>query len=121
MIEWISAILIIVGGAFSGLAAVGILRMPDLYMRIQAATKSSTLGVSCIVGAAIMRLEGTDATTHALLVIAFLFLTAPVAAHMIGRAAYLAGVPLWNRSSIDEWGAHGSPPAGSAAEGSHRQ
>lgn len=119
MIEWTSATLIIMGSTLSALAAVGILRMPDLYMRIQAATKSSTLGVSCIVAAAIIRLEGTGATTHALLVIAFLFLTAPVAAHMIGRAAYMAGVPLWNRSTLDEWRARESRATGSATEDSH--
>lgn len=103
--EWTTAVLIVVGTAFSVLAAVGLLRMPDLYMRMQAATKSSTLGVSCIVLAAAVWFEGAWATTTALLVIAFLFLTAPVAAHMIGRAAYSSGVKLW-AGTIDELKPH---------------
>lgn len=93
--EWTVTILIIIGCLFSVLAAIGILRMPDLYTRIQAATKSSTLGVSCLVLAAAVTINQTGTTTRSLLVIAFLLLTAPVAAHMIGRAAYLAGIPLW--------------------------
>lgn len=95
MTEWTVATLIVIGCLFSVLAAIGIVRMPDLYMRIQAATKSSTLGVSCLVLAAAVTINQTGTTTRSLLVIAFLMLTAPVAAHMIGRAAYLAGIPLW--------------------------
>lgn len=104
--EWIAAALILVGSVFSLLAAVGLLRMPDLYMRMQAAAKSSTLGVSCIVVAAALQFGETAFTTNAVLVVAFLFLTAPVAAHMIGRAAYFSGVELWTRSVIDEMQGH---------------
>lgn len=106
IVEWIVAALIIIGSAFSLLAAVGLLRMPDLYMRIQAAAKSSTLGVSCLVLAASIIIGRTGPTTRALLIIAFLFLTAPVAAHMIGRAGYFAGVPFWKGTIIDELKEH---------------
>lgn len=102
MSEWLATALIFVGTAASVLAAVGLLRMPDLYMRIQAAAKSSTLGVSCLVLAAAIHLGTTSTTTRGLLIVAFLFLTTPVAAHMIGRSAYAAGVELWDRSLIDE-------------------
>ena len=102
MTDWIVAGLIIIGSGFSLLGAVGILRMPDLYIRTQAAAKSSTLGVSCIVLAAAIHFADVGVTTRALLVIAFLFLTVPVGAHMIGRAAYAAGVPLWDRTLFDE-------------------
>lgn len=106
--DWIVAILILVGSAFSVLAAVGILKMPDLYMRIQAATKSSTFGVSCLVLATAIEFGDLGTTTRSLLVIAFLFLTAPVAAHMIGRAAYASGVTLWEHSLVDELATHRS-------------
>lgn len=102
MSEIVVVALIGIGSLFALLAAVGILRMPDLYMRIQAAAKAATLGVSCIVLAAVVHFTETGVTTRALLVIAFLFLTAPVAAHIIGRAAYAAGVPLWERTLVDE-------------------
>lgn len=100
--EWIVASFILVGVVFSVLAAVGLLRMPDLYMRIQASTKSSTLGVSCIALAAALHFEEVSVTTKAVLIVAFLFLTAPVAAHMIGYAAYVAGVELWPNTVINE-------------------
>ena len=102
MIDWISAILILVGAAFSLLAAVGVLRMPDFYSRLQTSTKASTLGVGSLVLAAALQFEGTGTTTRALLVIAFLVLTVPIASQMIARAAYAERVPLWRGSIVDE-------------------
>jgi multicomponent Na+:H+ antiporter subunit G len=102
MSEIVMTALLIVGGAFLLLAAVGIVRMPDLYSRIQAATKAATLGVGCIILALAIHFEDLGITVRALLVIAFLFITQPVAAHMIGRAAYFVGVPLWEHTIMDE-------------------
>jgi multicomponent Na+:H+ antiporter subunit G len=76
--------------------------MPDVFTRLQAATKASTLGVGCIITALALHFETTGITIRALLVVAFFFLTAPVAAHVIGRAAYFVGVPLWEGTIIDE-------------------
>ena len=100
--EVLMVVLIGVGTSLSLLAAIGVFRMPDLYLRIQAATKCSTLGLTCLVLAAAIRFGETGSTARALLIIAFLFLTTPIAAHMIGRAGYSAGVPLWQHSKIDE-------------------
>lgn len=102
IVEWIAAALIVVGAAFSLLAAVGLLRMPDVYMRIQAAAKSTTLGVSSLVLAMALLSGAMGVSMRALLVAAFLLLTAPVAAQVIGRAAYINGQPLWRRSIVDE-------------------
>jgi multicomponent Na+:H+ antiporter subunit G len=102
MNEIIMSALLITGGAFLLLAAVGIVRMPDLYSRIQAATKAATLGVGCIILALAIHFVDLGITVRALLVIAFLFITQPVAAHMIGRAAYFVGVPLWEHTIMDE-------------------
>ena len=102
MSEWIMIALMITGAAFLLLAAVGIIRMPDLYSRIQAATKAATLGVGCIILALAIHFVDLGITVRALLVIAFMFLTQPVAAHMIGRAAYFVGVPLWENTIMDE-------------------
>jgi multicomponent Na+:H+ antiporter subunit G len=90
------------GAAFALLAALGLLRMPDLFNRMQAATKSSTLGVFFMMFAAIIHFGTLDVTVRALLVVVFLFATAPVAAHALSRAAYQAGVPLWPGSVRDE-------------------
>jgi len=94
--------LMLVGAAFLLLAAIGIVRMPDLFTRMQAATKAATLGVSCIMLSVALHFGELGVVTRALLAIAFFFLTAPVAAHMIGRAAYFVGVPLWEGTLRDE-------------------
>ena len=102
MSDTISAVLLILGATFMLLAAVGVVRMPDLFTRMQTTTKSATLGAGCMLLAAAFYFGELGVTTRALAVIAFLFLTAPVAAHMIGRAAYFVGVPLWERTIVDE-------------------
>jgi multicomponent Na+:H+ antiporter subunit G len=102
MREVIVAVLLMVGASFSLLAAIGIVRMPDLFSRMQASTKSATLGMGTILLAVAVHFGSLGVTTQVLLIIAFLFLTAPVAAHAIGRAGYFSGVPLWEGAVIDE-------------------
>jgi len=102
MSEQISAALLMVGAFFMLLAGLGVLRLPDLFIRLQAATKASTLGVGCMLLAVAIHFQGLAVTTRAALVIAFFCVTAPVGAHMIARAAYAAGVPLWEGTIADE-------------------
>jgi multicomponent Na+:H+ antiporter subunit G len=102
MSDVVSAVLIVVGGAFMLLAGVGVVRMPDLFMRMQAATKAATLGAGCMLLAVAVHFGELTVVTRALLVTAFVFLTAPVAAHMIARAAYSVGTPLWEGTIADE-------------------
>ena len=102
MSEKFSAVLLVVGSLFMLLAALGILRLPDLFMRLQAATKASTLGVGCMLLSAALHFHDLAITTRAVLIIAFFCLTAPVGAHMIARAAYAIGVPLWLGTITDE-------------------
>jgi multicomponent Na+:H+ antiporter subunit G len=80
--------------------------MPDLFTRIQASTKASTLGVGCIILALAVHFGETGITVRALLVVLFFLLTAPVAAHVIARASYFIGVPLWERTIMDELKGH---------------
>lgn len=102
MTEAIASFLLILGSGFMLLAAVGILRMPDLFARMQAATKTSTLGAgSMFLGVAVFYGD-LGIVSRSLLVIAFMFLTLPVSAHMIARAAYFDGVPLWKGTVVDE-------------------
>lgn len=102
MTEWLVMLMLIVGTGFVLLSAVGVFRMPDLYSRMHASTKAGTLGVSCLVFAAAIHFGDLGISTRALLVIAFLFLTAPVAATMIAHAAYSAEVPQWKGTVLDE-------------------
>ena len=92
------------GSAFMLIAAIGLVRLPDLFTRMQAATKASTLGVVCLALAAVARFGLEGVGVPALLVIVFMFLTAPVAAHVLSRAAYRTKVPLWKGSIRDELG-----------------
>jgi len=107
MTEFLVAALLLIGSLFMLLGAVGILRMPDVYMRIGTATKASTLGLVCILLAVAVHFGELKMGTRAIATMVFIFLTAPVAAHMIGRAAYAIGVPLWDRTIVDEM--HGQP------------
>jgi multicomponent Na+:H+ antiporter subunit G len=95
--------LLVVGTLFVLLAGVGVFRMPDLFSRMQASTKAGTLGVGCLILAVGLHFGDLGVATRALLVVAFLFLTAPVAAHMIAQAAYFTDVPRWEGSVIDEF------------------
>lgn len=98
----LEAVFMVAGAAFILLAALGIYRMPDLFTRMQAATKAATLGLGCLVFALAVHFGDADVSARALLIMVFGFLTVPVAAHMVGRAAYFVGVPLWERTAVDE-------------------
>jgi multicomponent Na+:H+ antiporter subunit G len=102
MKDWIVASLLVFGASFSFLAGIGILRLPDVFTRMQASTKASTLGLGCMLLALSIHFVDLSVTTRAVLVILFVFITAPVAAHMIGRVAYLMGDPLWEGNLVDE-------------------
>jgi len=102
MREIIAGCLILIGSGFCFVAALGIVRLPDTLTRMHAATKAGTLGAGLlIVGGAVFYQE-LGVTLRAVTIIALLILTAPVAAHLVGRASYLSGVELSDRTWIDE-------------------
>ena len=103
MWEFVTALLLVSGGVFAFVAGLGLVRMPDVYIRMHAATKAGTLGVGLILVAAAVHGGEAGMAVRAIAAILFLMTTAPVAAHLIGRAAYLGGVPLWRGSVADEW------------------
>lgn len=102
MREIIVAVLLLVGAIFMLLGGIGVLRMPDLFMRMQAATKAAALGASCMLAGVAVYFWQMDITVRTLLIVGFIFLTSPVSAHMVARAAYAAGVPLWEGTIGDE-------------------
>ncbi|TMW73897.1 Na+/H+ antiporter subunit G [Alteribacter natronophilus] len=104
LIEVIVSIFILIGAALSALGSFGIMRFPDVYGRLHAATKSATLGViSIMIGVFLYFLvvQG-DFVGKFLLTILFVFLTAPVAGFMISKSAYNVGVKMWDRSTQDD-------------------
>ncbi len=103
MIDIISAFLMIAGCLAMLTSAIGIVRMPDLFTRMHAASKVGTVGVSCVVLAAATHFAELTVVAPVLLTIVFFFATAPVAAHMVGRAAYGTGVRMWEGTVIEEW------------------
>ena len=102
MTDTLTAILWMAGPAFALLAAVGILRMPDVFTRMQASTKASTLGLGCLLIGAALQLGDFGSFIRVASIGAFLLLTTSVAAHVIARASYLADVPLWEGTVLDE-------------------
>lgn len=96
IIEIIISIMIIIGGLLSILAAIGVIRLPDVYTRTHAAGISNTFGVSLLLFATVGYFfhSGEGFNARVLLAVLFIFLTTPVASHLINRAAYDTGVPL---------------------------
>jgi multicomponent Na+:H+ antiporter subunit G len=91
------------------LAAIGLLKFPDLPIRMHATTKSGVFATCLIMIAVALYFRQTDITALVIAIITFILITAPVAAHAIGRAAYFAGVPLWPGTIKDELGDYYSP------------
>lgn len=102
--EIIVGFFLIVGVFFIITGTVGLLRLPDFYNRIHAPTKATTLGVSSIILGAVIHFNGIvpDAGFKELLAIVFIFLTAPVGAHMLAKAAYHSKIELWKGTIVDE-------------------
>ncbi|MFH0764654.1 MAG: monovalent cation/H(+) antiporter subunit G [Candidatus Omnitrophota bacterium] len=96
--------LIVVGLVFDFFGCLGLVRMPDVYNRLQAATKCVTLG-TCTIMLGVFVISGFNAVgIKALLCGLFLLLTSPTAAHALSRGAYRAGVKLWDKSVVDKYG-----------------
>ncbi len=102
MTDYLIMFLASFGALFVLLAAIGILRMPDLYLRISVTTKAATLGIGLILLCVAAYFGEASIATRALAIIFFLLLTAPVGAHLIGRASYFVGTPLWEKSVMDD-------------------
>lgn len=98
----ITATLATLGALFVLLAGIGILRMPDTYLRMAVTTKAATLGVGLLLLAAALYFNDLSTTTRVVAIIIFILLTAPVGAHLIGRASYIVGNKLWEGSVVDD-------------------
>ncbi len=92
------------GALLNLIAAFGVIKLPDVYTRNHAASKSATLGVMCILLGTCLYFIQAEGIFHAslILAIAFIFLTSPVAGHLITRAAYHTHVPMCEKSIRDD-------------------
>lgn len=87
MIEALVSLLLVFGAAFTLIGAIGLVRFPDFYTRLHAPTKATTLGVGSLALASGLWLSGKGTTLGEVLIVAFLFATAPVSAHLLAKAA----------------------------------
>ncbi len=106
MREILVMVLMLLGAILIFLAGVGILRMPDIFLRMSSTAKAGTLGVGLILIGAAIYFNEFGIYTRVIAIISFILLTAPLAAHMIGRAAYFDGVPLWQGTVQDDLSRH---------------
>lgn len=103
-IELLVAACLLLGTFLMTIAALGLLRLPDVFCRMHAAGKAGTLGVVLIILGAVFALAGTpnDVTIRGLLAVVFQFLTTPAATHLLARAAYVCDYPVSERTTVDE-------------------
>lgn len=101
MSQWIGAVLLLAGSTICLFAAIGVLRLPDFFMRMHAATKAGVAGAGLVL-LGVAAFDGSPATwTKAVLAVLFLLLTTPVAGHLIGLAGYVSGAAMWRGTSED--------------------
>ncbi|KIT16475.1 monovalent cation/H(+) antiporter subunit G [Jannaschia aquimarina] len=103
---------VLLGGFFAFIAGLGVLRLPDVLIRMHASTKAGTLASGLVMLAVAVVFSDPPTIALAVLIVVFLLLTAPVGAHMIGRAAFRSGVKLWDSTVVD--------PTASTKLGAHR-
>lgn len=92
MTEILAALLLVLGAAIALIAAIGVARLPDAFLRMHAATKAGVVGAGLAFG-------GGDAWLRVGLIVLFLLVTVPISSHALGRAAYIGGAPLWPGSA----------------------
>lgn len=105
-LDVIIAILLVIGAFFVFVAALGLVRFQDVLLRMHGATKAGALGTGMILVAIALFFHDPGVSTRALAGVLFVLATAPIAAHLIGRAAYIAEVPLHPRTAPDELRGH---------------
>lgn len=102
MTEIIVGIVAFLGALFVLMAGIGVVRMPDTYLRMSVATKSTTLGVGLCLTAFGIHFHDQMTIMRVLIIIIFVMITAPVSAHLIGRATYISKNKLWEKSVSDD-------------------
>ena len=98
----VAGLLVLTGAFFALVAVLGLWRLPDIYTRSHSASKTGTLGSGLVLIALAVHAGDTATTSRALAGVVFFLLTAPIAAHLLARAAYAVGYPLSDESVVDD-------------------
>lgn len=103
--EILVSALLIIGSLFTLVGAIGLFRLPDFYTRLHGPTKATTLGVGSIVIASLIffSVQQEGISLHEVLITIFLFITAPVSAHMLAKAAMQQRLPRWEKTRGEPW------------------
>lgn len=102
MTEAIAALLLVAGAFFCLVAGIGLVRFGDVFCRMHAATKAGTLGLALVCLAAALLADDWGQVVEPLIVFVFMIATAPIGAHLIGRAAFRAGAPTAPGTTADD-------------------
>ena len=102
--EAVGYTVIAIGVMFNLFGCIGLVRLPNLYNRMQASTKCVTLGIISVLLGTAMVLGFSAISAKALLCAAFILLTSPTATHALARASYLFGIKLWDKAACDHYG-----------------
>lgn len=102
LVTLLVAAMVVIGAFFTLVAALGLLRLPDVYTRMHAASKAGTLGSGVLLIALGIQAGDTGTLTRSLAGVAFFLLTAPISAHLLAKASYAMGYRMTGRSVMDE-------------------
>jgi multicomponent Na+:H+ antiporter subunit G len=102
MIEWIAAFFLVFGSLFMLVAAIGVIKLSDVYMRMHAITKAASLGAILMLASVSLIYTQWIVWIEALMVVVFIIITAPIASHMIAKAAHKTGMPKGPGYIMDE-------------------
>jgi multicomponent Na+:H+ antiporter subunit G len=103
MNEWLAMTLIVIGVLFDISGCIGLVRLPDVYNRIQASTKCVVLGTNLILLGSVVWLGTFAAIIKGVMCVSFILITSAAAAHALARAAYRSGVSMHGDSVVDQW------------------
>lgn len=104
---YIGGVILVLGTVFMLLAAIGVVRLPDLYTRMHAASKAGAVGGGLILLAVALLSQDAAVSMRAIIGVVFLLLTTPVSAHLLAKASYLSGYRPCNETLIDELASNG--------------
>lgn len=119
--NYLAAALILVGSGFALTASIGLLRLPDLYTRMHAASKAGTLGSCAVLLALAVHADDAAISLRALAGVVFFMLTVPISSHLLAKSAHAAGYRLWTDSERDDLRTALDMKAGQAASGTDLQ
>lgn len=102
MLMWLSLLFVLLGSIITFMAALGVMRLPDFFMRMHAATKAGVVGPSLLLIGAGFYEPSVETSIKIALAVLFLLMTTPIASHLLGKAGFLGGAKLWQGTTHND-------------------